>query len=289
MEIGIALNMISRTSRNTGCHLELRIDAVSYIPFYEQIVLQVRSAIQCGTLKPGELFYSEGELAKKLGISKMPIRQAFRRLKAEGFLLTSKGRKPVIRAGSTPMDFQSLHGFTEEVRGGGHVPSAKLLEVIRIPADAEVAAKLKLDMEDPIYRLKRLRFIDGAPVALETTHLPAVLFPELETRALETESLYSIIERTYGRRLKMGEERLSAITAEAEEATLLGVEVGFPLLNAQRFVYDVYDVPVEFGYSLIRADQYYARIILHRGSLFQSKDEPDRLGKPLNGRTSGEG
>lgn len=252
------------SSRRAGCDLELRIDGGSFVPFYEQIVTQVRSAIQSKALIPGESFYSEGELARMLGTSKMPIRQAFRRLKTEGLLITAKGRIPVIGAGSSPFDFQSLRSFTEEVKGRGRVPSTKLLEVIQIPANAEVAGMLKLEMGEPIYRLRRIRFIDGSPAALETTHLPARLFPGLETQALETESLYSVIEGIYGRPLKMAEERLSAITAEIEEAALLGIEVGFPLLTAQRIVYDVHEVVVEFGHSLLRTDQYYARMTLYR-------------------------
>jgi GntR family transcriptional regulator len=251
-------------SQDDACNFVLGVDIASYVPYYEQIVMQVRSGVQAQSLKPGGLFYSEGELSKKLGISKMPIRQAYRRLRSQGLLVTAKGRKPVIGAGTVPLEYNALRSFSEEVRERGQVPSTKLLEVIRIPANAEVGVMLKLDDGAAIYRLRRLRFIDGVPAVLETTYLPASLFPGLETQPLETESLYAVIEKTYKRPLKMAEERLSATTAEAEEATLLGIEAGFPLLVAQRLLHDAQGELVEFGHSLIRADHYYVHVTLKR-------------------------
>jgi DNA-binding GntR family transcriptional regulator len=55
-------------------------------------------------------------------------------------------------------------------------------------------------------------------------------------------------------RLKLADERISANTADGEEAALLGIGVGFPLFVAQRLVYDVQDAVVEICHSLIRAD-----------------------------------
>ena len=51
----------------------------------EAIADQLREAILQGTLKAGEKI-SEPELAAKFGISRTPIREAFRQLDSEGFL-----------------------------------------------------------------------------------------------------------------------------------------------------------------------------------------------------------
>jgi DNA-binding GntR family transcriptional regulator len=65
------------------------------------------------------------------------------------------------------------------------------LEVSQLAANTEVAARLKLKPGSPVYRIRRLRYNDGFPATLETTHLPEILFPGLETQGLETSSLHS--------------------------------------------------------------------------------------------------
>lgn len=63
--------------------LHLVLDSNSFVPFYEQIVDQVRSLIKEAKLLEGQIFCSEGEIARLLGISKMPVRQAFQKLRSE--------------------------------------------------------------------------------------------------------------------------------------------------------------------------------------------------------------
>src|SRR5439155_19191449 len=76
---------------------------------------------------------------------------------------------------------------------------------------------LGLQPTEQVYRVQCLRYIDGEPAAIETTHLPAQLFPQIETRDLEHQSLYLIIENIYSRRLERCEEHIGAVTAGHEE------------------------------------------------------------------------
>lgn len=241
--------------------LPIALDRQSFVPFYEQIDAQLRNAIKANKLPAGEVLWSERELAEKLGISKLPVKRAYERLRAEGLLVTSRGKRPVIGTGGDPWNVQGLWSFTEEIRRRGLTSTTRLLAINLLDPDREVADALQLHPGDQVYRVKRLRFVEGEPVALETTHLPAKFFPSLETQDLEHQSLYSIIEGVYGRRLERGEERISAVPAEQEEAHLLRVGVRYPLVTAQRVVYDVSGTPVECGLSLFRAERYVARII----------------------------
>ena len=51
----------------------------------EKILETIREAILKGDLKPGEKV-AEPELAERFGISRTPIREAFRQLESEGYL-----------------------------------------------------------------------------------------------------------------------------------------------------------------------------------------------------------
>ena len=67
----------------TLAELRLRLDPASFTPFYQQIVDQVKTQVRSQMLKENDPFFSERDVAEHLGISKMPVRQAFQKLRAE--------------------------------------------------------------------------------------------------------------------------------------------------------------------------------------------------------------
>src|SRR3974390_947253 len=153
--------------------LGLTLDAASFMPYYEQIVERVRSLIKENKLREGDIFCSEGEISRALNISKMPVRQAFQKLRSEGLLVLARGKKPGVGPGRVPWNFQQLRGFSEEMRRRGLTPSARVLALeLQEPAQESVQA-LKLQMGEKVYGIKRLRLVNGEPVAVVTSYLPA--------------------------------------------------------------------------------------------------------------------
>src|SRR5215510_9511831 len=119
--------------------LNLVLDSRSFVPYYEQIVDQVRTLITKGKLREGQTFCSEGDIARALSISKMPVRQAFQKLRSEGLLVIAKGKRPMIGTGRVPWNFQQLRGFSEEMRRRGLVPTARVLSMELREPQLEVA------------------------------------------------------------------------------------------------------------------------------------------------------
>jgi GntR family transcriptional regulator len=185
--------------------LGLVLDTNSFTPYYQQIVDHIRAMVDGKRLREGETFCSEGDIARALGISKMPVRQAFQKLRAEGLLIVAKGKRPVIGSGRVPWNFQQLRGFSEEMRRRGLVPSARVLSMQIAEPDLEVAQALKLATGEKIYALRRLRFVNSEPVAVVTSHLPVRLFTGIERQDLEKRSLYAIFEQVYQRKLRWAE------------------------------------------------------------------------------------
>ena len=237
------------------------IDPNSFVPYYMQIVDQVRELIKKNRLRQGQTFYSEGELARALAISKMPVRQAFQKLKSEGLLLIAKGKRPVVGSGRVPWNFQQLRGFSEEMRRRGLVPSARLLNVSLEEPDLEVAQALKLNPGERVYRVKRLRSINAEPVAVVTSYLPARIFAGIDKQDLEKQSLYAIFEHVYRRKLQWAEEVIGAMIAGEEESAALQTSTGSALLIIKETTYDMQNVAIEYSLSFLRGDRYTASVI----------------------------
>jgi GntR family transcriptional regulator len=241
--------------------LGLVLDQNSFVPYYEQIVEQVRSLINKKKLREGQIFCSEGDIARVLAISKMPVRQAFQKLRSEGLLIVAKGKRPVIGSGRVPWNFQQLRGFSEEMRRRGLVPSARLLSMNIEEPELEVAQALKLTLGERVYRARRLRFVDGEPVAVVTSYLPARIFAGIDKHDLENQSLYYIFEHAYRRKLQSAEESIGAVIAGEEEAQILQTTSGSPLLLIKETTYDALNIPIEYSVSLLRGDRYTASVI----------------------------
>ena len=69
----------------------------------EGIVREIKSSIVAGDLRPGEPF-SIGELATELEVSHIPVREALRRLEADGLVMLRPGRSAIV----TPLSIDEL-------------------------------------------------------------------------------------------------------------------------------------------------------------------------------------
>jgi len=239
----------------------LILDTNSFVPYYQQIVDHVRELVEKKVLREGDGFLSEGEIARTLGISKMPVRQAFQKLRAEGLLIVAKGKRPAVGSGRVPWNFQQLRGFSEEMRRRGLVPSARVLSMEAREPDLETAQALKLALEEKVYALRRLRFVNGEPVAVVTSYLPVRIFTGIERQDLEKQSLYQVFENVYKRKLRWAEETIGATIAAEEDAQVLQTKLGNPLLIIRETTFDVQNVPIEYSVSLLRGDRYTASVI----------------------------
>ena len=239
--------------------VELALDHHSYVPYYQQIVEQIRELAKAGQVKEGETFWSETDVSRHLGISKMPVRQAYQKLRSEGLLIIEKGKRPVIGSGRLPWNFQELRGFSEEMRRRGLLPSARVLSKKIVKAKGEVAQALRLEDGESVYSIKRLRLVNGDPVAVVTSYLPARLFPNIEKQNLE--ELYAIFENVYKRKLNWAEESIGAVSALEDEATILETAPGSALLLIRETTYDSDRVAIEYSRSLLRGDRYTASVI----------------------------
>ncbi|OEU74205.1 MAG: GntR family transcriptional regulator [Desulfuromonadales bacterium C00003068] len=81
----------------------------------EKILENIRDAILKGTLKAGERV-SEPDLAERYGISRTPIREAFRQLESEGYL-TVVPRKGAVVTSLSERDVQEFYSIKSILEG----------------------------------------------------------------------------------------------------------------------------------------------------------------------------
>jgi GntR family transcriptional regulator len=233
-------------------------------PLYAQIEATLRERIR--QMQPGDLLPSDRDLATEFGVSYVTARQAVTRLANDGLVSREVGRGTFVIRSHVEKDMTGLTSFSEDMLNRGMKVHSTVLECGVKPSTPEIAEALHILPNSPVTHIRRLRFADDIPMALEAVVLSAVAFPGLEDVDFVTHSLYETLERRYGVRLTVAKGTLGAVTPTAEEAALLQIARSIPLIVARRIAYNDYGDPVEFGESRYRSDRYQVPIELRRPS-----------------------
>ncbi len=149
-----------------------------------------------------------------------------------------------------------LTSFTDDLASRGWEPSARVLEMRTRPAGAHVGPKLGVPESALVTSLSRVRIADGVPIAIQTSHVPAVLFPGLDKLDFTHRSLYQVMEHDYGTRPARSTDMYIASKLSAKEAQLLHARTGSPALRSERVSADSTGRTLEFVESVIRGDRY---------------------------------
>jgi GntR family transcriptional regulator, N-acetylglucosamine utilization regulator len=233
------------------------------LPRYYQLKEIIRERIRSGEWAPGSLIPSERELCERYGISRMTTRQSVGELVTEGLLYREQGKGTYVGRPKIAQQLLRLTGFTEDMRAREQRPGAKVLGAEMWPADETAADRLRIKVGQPVFRLRRLRLADAEPLALETSFLSFIGCERLLEKDLERDSLYQLLDVVYDVPPVEAEQELEADLAAADEAELLGVEIGSAVLRTRRVTITRRQLPVEYATSVYRGDKYrfYTRMV----------------------------
>ncbi|WP_020658615.1 GntR family transcriptional regulator [Amycolatopsis benzoatilytica] len=232
---------------------EIAVDPASPEPLYFQVARQLYAAIEDGRLPAGARLANELDLAAGLRLSRPTVRQAIQSLVNEGLLVRRRGvGTQVVRTKvSRPLRLSSLF---DDLAGLGGAPSSEVLVNRVEPASAEVATLLEAPSLTSVRRLKRIRSVDGEPLAVMNNYLPDGVIAPLDEE-LAARGLYELL-RQAGIRLHSAQQSIGARVATEEDAALLAEQPGAALLTMQRTTYDETGRVVEYGWHVYRASRY---------------------------------
>lgn len=230
-------------------------------PAHVEIERWFVAAIGRRELAPGDRLPTEADLAARIGVSRMTLRQALGRLEARGVVTRRPGRAGGTFIAEPRIDVRltGWAGFTAELRRAHVRAGARVVTARTVPAPRDVAAALGLGRAAAVHEVARIRSAQRRPVALERSWFPAALLPGLLEHRL-TGSLYRVLDRRYDRLPRTAEESVDPVAADAEEARLLDVEPGRPLLRVERTAFTAGGEPVEFARDLFRTDRVRLRV-----------------------------
>ena len=140
---------------------------------YERLAGMLRDRIAAGIYARGDKLPSEMELMDESGLSRSTVRHALKVLVDEGLVRTERGR------GAFVADTPALHennlvfsSYTKQVEGQGMKPTTRTVDSGFAKAAGSIAKFFDAAVGSKLVKLVRLRYLDDAPLCLETTYLP---------------------------------------------------------------------------------------------------------------------
>jgi GntR family transcriptional regulator len=212
--------------------------------------------ITVGQYRPGQRLGSERELAVELSVSRAVLRQALAVLADGGLVrrVPGRGGGTFVGKGKIERDLSRIVGVPALLRSQGVVAGTRVLSARLIEPDDTTAQALRTRPGDLVVDLVRIRLADGSPFSLEHARLPAKRFPGMLELPLGG-SVYELIEEHFAVLPDRATERIEVVLAGPDEAAILDVEPGAPLLAISRTVSDADGEPFEYSRDLFRADR----------------------------------
>jgi GntR family transcriptional regulator len=201
---------------------------------------------------PGFLLPSEHVLAQEVGVSQGTVRKALDELEAENLIVRRQGRGTFVAQHD---EERILFQFFKLVKDDGvpRFPESQVLSASVDRATVEEQAGLNLRAGARVARVRRVRFIDGTPIIVETLSLPDAMFPKIIETPVPN-SLYAYYSARYSVTIAFAREDIKAIALGAEEAKILRRKAGHPALMVRRVALALDGRAVEWRVSLCLTD-----------------------------------
>ncbi len=236
------------------------IDKKSPIPAYYQLKNKIIEKINSGEYAENSLIPSERELSDSLGISRMTVRQALTQLVQEGTLFRERGKGTFVAKSKIAQ--KNIASFSQTVKNKGMLPTTKVLRLEKIKVPANILKTLELEDNDLVYNLKRLRFANDIPVAIEENFIPEKYCPNLDKHDL-TESLYKVLTEQYSYNIDYLDNVIEASKASVEDRELLKIASGTPVLKISAIIYTNSNLKLLYENSKYRSDEYKYNVLVY--------------------------
>jgi GntR family transcriptional regulator len=225
-------------------------------PKYVRLAQTIQRRIEDGTYPPGTRVPSENQLVQAFGMSRPTVVRALELLKRDGWVESRQGYGTIVRGRSEVVEQKDRRG-REALERDESQAAGRLVEVGEISVPVRVAAVLGLPKRAEVLMRRFLVEEDGEAVELVSSYFPAGLVEDTELAS--TEALSGSVREHLEARKKVRfdhvTERVSARLPESDEAGLLGLPDGVPVLSVLVIACDASGQALQVSDVLLPADR----------------------------------
>ncbi|MFM7045028.1 MAG: GntR family transcriptional regulator [Ilumatobacteraceae bacterium] len=202
---------------------------------YQEIAEHLRGRVAAAGI--GQVLPSESDLSAEFAASRVTVRRALEVLRAEGLVDARQGFGWFVAGEPFQQRLGTLDTIEQQLESGGLHPQREIREFAFVEADDHVRSRLGARQ---VLRVKRRNLADGQPFAVVTVWCPADLGQHLSRHDVERQPFYELL----GVELRGAVQTIGADAATGDDAALLAVPVGSPIVRCERLTTTVDGRPV---------------------------------------------
>jgi len=229
-------------------------------PIYVQLAETIRGRILRNEYRTGELISSAKDIEKEFEVSAITVRKAMNILVQEGYLNSRQGIGTKVTKRPDDLAELKLSGnFWDWVDSAltRHLkPETDILEIATVPCPKRIAELLKIKNNELIWRMKRVRKINGQPASFIVNHASLDLMAGVGKKHFSKQSFLKVFRDHCGVQLSGVEQSVWATVADIDISKKLEVDFGDPVFLVENTYLDSSKKPVEVSCFYFRGDRY---------------------------------
>jgi GntR family transcriptional regulator len=204
---------------------------------YQSIADELRRRVDAGEFAAGRLLPSESELSAAYAASRVTVRKALELLRDEGLVSSRQGFGWFVAVDPVRQELGRLGTIEQQLGELGVRSERRVLDFGFVSAPPHVRQALGVRK---VLEVRRLNLADGEPFARVTVWCPEGLAGRLSRDDVERETFYDLLDLDLGG----ATQTIGAAAADADDAELLDVPVGSPVLVCERITCNLAGEPV---------------------------------------------
>lgn len=152
--------------------------------------------IQSGKVEPDDKLPSENELADQFKVPRISVRKAYERLQELGFVYSRQGKGSFVRDRNLhiPLTLFAGKSFSRKMRELGFNYESVNIFCDLIEPNHKIEEALGVQEGERIFKIGRLRKVDGYPIALHISYVSEAVFPDISRIGRDISSAYEFYE-----------------------------------------------------------------------------------------------
>jgi len=247
------------------------LDRTSAMPLWAQLLRDLRHRLAVGEFS--ERFPTDQELVDEYRVSRHTVREAVRRIQADGILDRRRGRGTYVRSPDFQQPLGTLYSLFRSIEAEG-IGQTSVVLCLEARTDAEIAGHLGLPADAELFHLERLRLAGAAPLAVDRAWLPLGLARPLLTADFARTALYDELAALCGVRPEAGSEVIRPVIPDPGDRRQLGLDDDAAAFLIVRTTF-AGGRPLEWRESVVRGDVYSFRVDWGTGDVAVPELVPD--------------
>lgn len=227
-----------------------------YLAIYKELLNRVNNGTYNNLNNP---IPNEIQLSKEFDCSRMTMRRAIDLLVQEGIIYRRRGSGSFIRDNTSSkyspvfkLNNEVISGLTDSIE---YDIVNKLISFKLIFATESIKNALSIKLNDPVYEIIRVRYINNSPYVIEKTYMNASIISGI-TEEILRKSIYKYIEEELKLSISSSKKILRASPSTESDRDYLLLSENEPILEVEQIAYLSNGKAFEYSFSRHRYDKF---------------------------------